>query len=267
MVISIIIIISGLVSLGVLPVTEYPDVAPPQVSVEANYPGANAYVVEDTVTRVLEDKINGVKNMIYMSSSSTSSGRATINVFFEPGYDLDIAAVDVQNRVSEATPMLPPEVRAQGVTIYKQSPGLVCLIAVKGDERYSEEFLSNFVNIQILDELKRIKGVGKAENLGEKKYSMRIWLDPDKVKALGLTPNDIKHAVESQNKQASLGRIGAPPTFEDQRLDITLTTKGRLSDVEEFENIVLKYKKDGSLIRLKDVATVPSGTPVVLKNS
>ncbi len=259
-VIALIIIISGLVAMGVLPISEYPDVAPPKVSVTTTYTGANAYVVEDTVTRVLEERINGVKNMIYMESSSTSTGRSTINVYFEPGYDLDIAAVDVQNKVSEATPMLPPEVKNQGVTISKQSPNLVCLITVTGDERYSSEFLSNFINIQILDELKRIKGVGKAENMGEKKYSMRIWLNPDKLVALKLTPQDIYNAIKSQNMQASLGRIGAPPTFKDQRLDIPLTTNGRLSDVKEFENIVLKYKKDGSLIHLKDVARVELGS-------
>jgi len=259
-VISLIIIISGLVAMGVLPISEYPDVAPPKVSVSTTYTGANAYVVEDTVTRVLEQYINGVKNMIYMESSSTSTGRATINIYFEPGYDLDIAAVDVQNKVAEATPMLPPEVKAQGVTISKESPNLVCIIAITGDKRYSSEFLSNFINIQILDELKRIKGVGKAENLGEKKYAMRIWLNPDKITALGLTPKEIIHAIQSQNMQASLGRIGAPPTFDDQRLDITLTTNGRLSDVREFENIVLKHKKDGSLIYLKDVAKVELGS-------
>ncbi len=259
-VIALVIIIAGLVSLSVLPVSEYPDVAPPKVSVTTTYTGANAFVVEDTVTRVLEEKINGVKNMIYMESSSTSTGRSTINIYFEPGYNLDIAAVDVQNKVSEASSMLPPEVKAQGVTISKESPNLVCLIAVTGDKRYNAEFLSNFVNIQILDELKRIKGVGKAENLGEKKYSMRIWLDPDKVAALGLTPRDVIQAVKSQNMQASLGRIGAPPTFSDQRLDITLTTNGRLSDAKEFENIVLKQKKDGSLIHLKDVANVELGS-------
>ena len=259
-VIALIIIISGLVAMGVLPISEYPDVAPPKVSVTTTYTGANAYVVEDTVTRVLEERINGVKNMIYMESSSTSTGRSTINIYFEPGYDLDIAAVDVQNKVSEATPMLPPEVKAQGITISKESPNLVCLITITGDERYSSEFLSNFINIQILDELKRIKGVGKAENMGEKKYSMRIWLNPDKLVALGLTPQDIYNAVKSQNMQASLGRIGAPPTFSDQRLDITLTTNGRLSDASEFENIVLKYKNDGSLIQLKDVAKVELGS-------
>jgi len=259
-VISLIIIISGLISMGVLPISEYPDVAPPKVSVSTTYTGANAFIVEDTVTRVLEDKINGVKNKLYMESSSTSTGRSIVNIYFKPGSDLDVAAVDVQNRVSEATSSLPPEVKAQGIKISKESPNLVCLITITGDDRYSAEFLSNFINIQILDELKRIKGVGKAENMGEKKYSMRIWLNPDKIVALQLTPQDIIQAIKTQNTQASLGRIGTPPTFSDQRLDITLTTDGRLSDVEEFEKIVIRYKKDGSLIYLKDIAKIELGS-------
>ena len=259
-VISLIIIVAGLVSLAVLPVSEYPDVAPPTVTISATYTGANAYVVEDTVTRVLEDKINGIKGVIYMDSSSTSSGRSDINVYFEPGYDIDIGAVDVQNRVSTATPMLPQEVNAQGVVVNKKSPSIVCLITITGDERYDADFLSNFVNINILDEIKRIKGIGKAKNLGEKKYSIRIWLNPDKIKELDLTPMDIVSAIKSQNKQASIGKIGGTPSFKNQQQEFTLTTEGRLSDVSEFKKIVLKHKKDGSLIYLSDVAKIILGS-------
>ena len=259
-VISLIIIISGLVSLGILPVSEYPDVAPPTVNVSATYTGANAFVVEDTVTRVLEDKLNGIKGVIYMDSSSTSSGRSSINVYFEPGYDIDIGAVDVQNKVSTATASLPPEVVAQGVIVDKQSPSIVCLIAITGDKRYDASFLSNFVNINILDEIKRIPGVGKAENMGEKKYSIRVWLNPDKIKALGLTPLDVVNAIKSQNKQASIGKIGGMPTFKNQKQEFTLTTEGRLSDVKEFKNIVLKHKEDGSLVYLSDVSRVILGS-------
>jgi len=259
-VISLIIIISGLVSLNILPISEYPDVAPPTVSVTATYTGANAYVVEDTVTRVLEDKLNGIKGVIYMDSSSTSSGRATINVYFEPGYDIDIGAVDVQNKVATATASLPPEVVAQGVIVDKKSPSIVCLITITGDERYDAAFLSNFVNINILDEIKRIPGVGKAENMGEKKYSIRVWLDPDKIKALDLTPMDVVNAIKSQNRQASIGKIGGMPTFDDQKQEITLTTEGRLSDVKEFKEIVLKHKDDGSLVYLSDVSRVILGS-------
>ena len=259
-VISLIIIIAGLVSLKILPVSEYPDVAPPTVTVSATYTGANAYVVEDTVTRVLEDKINGIKGVIYMDSSSTSSGRSDINVYFEPGYDIDIGAVDVQNRVSIATPMLPQEVNVQGVVVDKQSPSIVCLITITGDERYDADFLSNFVNINVIDEIKRIKGVGKALNMGEKKYSIRIWLDPDKIKSLDLTPIDIVNAVKSQNKQASIGKIGGMPAYDNQKQEFTLTTEGRLSDVKEFQKIVLKHKKDGSLVYLSDVSRVILGS-------
>jgi len=259
-VISLIIITAGLVSLGVLPISEYPDVAPPTVKVSATYTGANAFVVEDTVTRVLEDKLNGIKGVIYMDSTSTSSGRSDINVYFKPGYDIDIGAVDVQNKVSTATASLPPEVVAQGVIVDKQSPSIVCLITITGDERYDAAFLSNFVNINVLDEIKRIPGVGKAENMGEKKYSIRVWLNPDKIKALGLTPLDVVNAIKSQNKQASIGKIGGMPTYNNQKQEFTLTTEGRLSDVKEFKNIVLKHKEDGSLVYLSDVSRVILGS-------
>lgn len=259
-VMSLIIIVIGLVSMLVLPISEYPDVAPPTVNVSANYTGANAFVVEDTVTRVLEDKLNGIKGVIYMDSSSTSSGSSSINVYFEPGYDIDIGAVDVQNKVSTATASLPSEVTQQGVVVDKQSPSLVCLIAINGDERYDESFLSNFVNINILDEIKRIPGVGKAQNMGEKKYAIRVWLDPDKMKALNMTPMEVIAAVKSQNKQASIGKVGGTPSFDTQKQEFTLTTEGRLSDVKEFEKIVLKHKKDGSLVYLSDVSRITLGS-------
>ena len=259
-VISLIIITGGLVSMLVLPISEYPDVAPPVVNVSASYTGANAFVVEDTVTRVLEDKLNGIKGVIYMDSSSTSNGKSSINVYFEPGYDIDIGAVDVQNKVSTASASLPSEVIAQGVVVDKKSPSVVCFITISGDERYDGSFLSNFVNINILDEIKRIKGVGKAENMGEKKYSIRIWLNPDKLKALTMTPMDVINAVKSQNKQASIGKVGGTPTFDNQKQEFTLTTEGRLSEVQEFEKIVLKHKNDGSLVYLSDVSTVELGS-------
>jgi len=260
MVISLLIVIAGIVSLFVLPVQEYPEVTPPTVVVSATYTGANAYTVEETVTRPLEDKINGVQGMIYMQSSSTSSGSSKINVYFEPGYDLDIAAVDVQNKASMSTPQLPTEVNQQGVVVDKQSPSIVCFVAVTGEgEGFTDSFLSNYVNINILDELRRIPGVGKAENMGEKKYSMRIWLDPDRIQALGLSPAEIISAIKAQNSQAALGKIGAPPAFADQPTEFVLTTESRLKDVGEFENIVVKFKDDGTLVYLRDVATVELG--------
>ena len=259
MVISLLIVVAGAVSLYVLPIQEFPDVTPPTVTVSASYTGANAYDVEESVTRPLEDKLNGVQGMIYMESSSTSTGQSNITVYFEPGYDLDIAAVDVQNKVSIATPSLPAEVRQQGVIVDKQSPSMVCAVTISGDKRYDDAFLSNFVNINILDELKRIPGVGKAENMGEKKYAMRIWLDPDKIAALDLSPQNIINAVSSQNKQASIGKIGAAPTYKNQQLEYVLTAKGRLDQVDEFKNIVIKRNNNGTMVYLKDVARVELG--------
>ena len=259
-VMALIIIISGLVSLQILPIQEFPDIAPPTVVVSATYTGANAFDVEESVTRPLEDQLNGLKGMIYMQSSSTAIGQSVISIFFESGYDLDLAAVDVQNKVSAATPSLPKEVRDRGVLISKKSPSMVAIVSIQGDERYDNSFLSNFINISILDELKRIKGVGEAKNLGELKYSMRIWLDPDRIKSLDLTPNDVIGAISSQNKQASIGKIGGNPTFKDQKIEYILTTKGRVEKVEEFEKIVIKYKKDGSLVYLRDVATIELGS-------
>ncbi|HBH28802.1 MAG: multidrug efflux RND transporter permease subunit [Desulfofustis sp. PB-SRB1] len=259
LVISLLILLAGGVSIFVLPIQEYPEVAPPTVLVSATYTGANAFAVEESVTRPLEDRINGVQGMIYMTSSSTSAGTSSISVFFEPGYDLDIAAVDVQNRVSMATPQLPAEVRQQGVITDKQSPSIVSLISITGDERFDANFLSNYVTINIIDELRRIPGVGKAEVLGEKKYSMRVWLDPDRIKSMGMSPNDVIAAIQSQNRQAAVGRLGAPPTFDDQQLQFTLTTKGQLEDARQFGNIVIRFNEDGSLVYLQDVADIELG--------
>ena len=259
MVISLMIIVAGLTSLMVLPIQEFPDVVPPTVVVSASYTGANAYSVEDSVTRPLEDKINGIQGSIYVESASTSAGQSKVTVYFEPGYDLDIAAVDVQNKVSLATPSLPSEVKQSGVVVDKQSPSAVCMVTINGDERYDDAFLSNYISINVLDELKRIPGVGKAEIMGEKKYAMRIWLDPDKIYALDLTPSDIIDAVKSQNKQAAVGKIGSSPAFKDQQTEYVLTAEGRLSQVEEFGEIVIKYKKDGSLVYLRDVSSIELG--------
>ena len=259
MVISLLIIVGGLVSLSVLPIQEFPDVIPPTVVVSANYTGANAYTVEDSVTRPLEQKINGVQGSIYTESASTSTGQSIVTVYFEPGYDLDIAAVDVQNKVSTAIPSLPAEVKQTGVVVDKKSPSAVCFVAITGDERYDDLFLSNYVTINVLDEIRRIPGVGKADNMGEKKYSMRIWLDPNKIKALDLTPQDIIDAIKSQNKQAAVGKIGSAPTYKDQQLEYVLTAEGQLKQVEEFEEIVIKYKDDGSLVYLRDVSRIELG--------
>ncbi len=259
MVIAILTIVLGTVSLSVLSIEEYPNVTPPTVAVTAVYTGANAYDVENTVTRPLEDQLNGVKGMLYIESSSTSAGESSINIYFEPGYDIDIAAVDVQNKVEIAKPVLPTEVTQTGVKVDKKSASIVNFIALSGTAEYDGPFLSNYININILDELKRIPGVGKAENMGEKKYSIRIWLDPNKMKSMAITPMDVIHAVQNQNKQAALGKIGAAPGFKNQKITYTLTADGRLKDAQSFGKIVLKYNKDGSLLYLKDVSEIELG--------
>jgi hydrophobe/amphiphile efflux-1 (HAE1) family protein len=259
MVIAILTIVLGLVSLSVLSVEEYPNVTPPTVSITAAYTGANAYDVENTVTRPLEDQLNGVKGMIYIDSSSTSAGESIINVYFEPGYDIDIAAVDVQNKVEIAKPVLPAEVKQTGVKVDKKSPSIVNFIALSGTEQYTQAFLSNYININILDELKRIPGVGKADNMGEKKYAIRVWLDPDKMKSMSIAPMEVITAVQNQNKQAALGKIGAAPGFKNQKVTYTLTADGRLRDAQEFGRIVLRHNEDGSLLYLKDISEIELG--------
>jgi hydrophobe/amphiphile efflux-1 (HAE1) family protein len=258
-VISIIIVLTGLVSLYVLPIQEYPEVAPPTVVVSAVYTGGNARDVEENVIRPLETQINGVKGMIYMESTSAGDGTGTIKVYFEPGYDLDIAAVDVQNKVSVATPQLPPEVKQIGVTVQKQSPNIVCLVALTGNENYDAKFLSNFLDINVVDELKRIPGVDDALNLGQKMYSIRVWLNPNKMESLKVSALEIINAIKEQNKQAALGKIGSNPTNKDQNMVYIITTKSKLSKVDEFENIIVKAKSDGQKIYLKDVARVELG--------
>jgi len=236
-----------------------PDVCPTTVGERETYTGANSYALEGSVPRLLESKLIVVKFSIYLDSSRTSTGQSNITVYFESGYDRDIAAVDVQNKVSMATPSLPAEVKQQGVIVDKKSPSIVCMVTLNGDERFDDAFLSNFININVIDALQRIPGVGQAENMGEKKYSMRIWLNPDKIYALDLTPEDIINAVKSQNKQAAVGKIGSAPTYRDQQIEYVLTAEGRLTQVDEFEEIVIKYKKDGSLVFLRDVARIELG--------
>ena len=260
-VLSLMITIFGLISLKILPIQSYPEVAPPLIVVNAKYPGASAYDVEEAVTRPLEDKINGVQGMLYMESSSTSSGLSSIKIYFEPGYDQSMAAVDVQNQVALAEPQLPPEVKQQGVKVKKRSPSMVAIVGLhgNGNPQYDEGFLVNYITINILDELRRIPGVGKVETLGGKMYSMRVWLDPQKLRSLSLNPSEVVAAIKSQNRQAALGSLGKMPTLDTQKFEFTLSTKGRLTDAKEFENIVIKNGKNGKLVYLRDIARVELG--------
>ncbi len=259
-VIAIVIVVAGLISIPLLPVGEFPQVVPPTVVVSATYTGGSAEVVEEAVTIPLEEQINGVQGMVYMSSTSSNDGTSNITVTFEEGYSLDIAAVDTQNRVSTAMAQLPDEVVAQGVTVTKESVDLtlgVNLISPGG--QFDELFISNYADIHITDRLKRIPGVGTVMVWGERVYAMRVWLDPEKLASLGLTAADVYDAVTEQNQQVAAGAIGAPPTAENQKFQLTLTAKGRLKSQEEFEDIVLGVGPDSAVIRLKDVARVELG--------
>lgn len=263
-VLSVVIIIVGLVALVKLPIAQYPEIAPPTVSVTASYPGASAKVVAETVATPIEQEVNGVENMIYMSSRCTNDGQMTLDVTFKLGTNLDMAQVLVQNRVAVAEAKLPEEVKRQGVTTKKKSPSiLLCinLISAKekdtatGKERYAYDqlFLSNYATINIKDALARIPGVGDVQFLGPRDYSMRIWLDPQKLAARNLTAGDVTSAIRKQNQQVAAGRLGQPPTPSGQNFQLTLNTLGRLETPDQFRKMVVKSDQDGSLTYLADV--------------
>lgn len=259
-VIAIVTVIAGLLALSVLPVAEYPQLTPPQVEVTAKYPGANSGVVAETVAAVIEAEVNGVEGMTYMSSKSSNDGSYTLTVTFSIDTDGDIAQVNVQNRVSQATPKLPEEVKRQGVKTEKTSSTMLLVVSVfSPDETYDSIFLSNYASINLRDTLSRLPGIAKVTNLGARDYSMRMWLRPDRLTALGLTASDIIAAIRDQNIQASPGSIGSQPTAPTQQFQYTLTAQGRLTDVSEFENVILVANSDGSVVKLRDVARVELG--------
>ena len=260
-VLSIFIVIAGLAAMRVLPIAQYPEIAPPVVTVRAIYPGASAAVVEQTVAAPLENQINGVENMLYMSSTSTSQGVVEIQVTFEIGADVDTAALNVNNRVKQAEPRLPQEVRRQGVTVEKGSSSFLQVLAFTSPDGSRDDlFISNYVTLNVLDQLKRIPGTTNVQIFGAKDYAMRIWARPDRLAQLKLSPTDLIRALSEQNAQFAAGKIGQSPTGGPQELVYTITTKGRLSEPEEFENIVVRANGDGSVLRLKDVARVELGS-------
>ncbi|MCB0373827.1 MAG: efflux RND transporter permease subunit, partial [Muricauda sp.] len=256
-VISVIILILGVLGLSVLPIEQYPEIAPPTVQVNANYTGANAETVLKSVVIPLEEQINGVEGMTYMTSSASNDGAANISVFFELGVDPDIAAVNVQNRVARANSLLPQEVINTGVTTQKaQNSALLFFSIFSKNETYDATFVENYAKINLVPKLQRIKGVGNVNVFGAKDYSMRIWISPDKMAAFNLVPSDIQAALREQNREAATGKIGENA---DGIFEYVMKYKGRLSDVEEYENIILKTTEDGGFLRLKDVAEIELG--------
>src|SRR3970040_1752512 len=260
-VLSIFIVIAGLAGMRVLPIAQYPEIAPPVVTVRAIYPGAAATVLEQTVAAPLENAINGIEDMMYMSSTSASNGVLEIQVTFEIGSDVDRAALNVNNRVKQAEPRLPEEVRRQGVTVEKGSSLFLQVLAFTSpDGRYDNLYISNYVTLNVLDALKRVPGTTNVQIFGAKDYAMRIWVKPARLTQLRLTPNDLIRALNEQNAQFAAGKIGQSPTGGPQELVYTITTKGRLSEVREFEDIIVRANPDGSTLRLKDVARVELGS-------
>jgi len=260
-VISIIICIAGLVAINVLPVALYPNLAPPQVKVSAVYPGADAETIADTVAGPLESKINGVEDMIYMSSNSANDGSYTLTISFAVGSNADMNTVNVQNRVAQATSQLPEAVTRQGVTTKKQSTNMLMVVNIfSPNETYDTLFLNNYANINVTDVLARLDGVGEAAILGGQGYSMRIWLNPDRLNSLGLTTNDVMAAIQDENVQVAAGQLGAQPSTPETQFQYNLRTQGRLSNPEEFGNIIIRVGKDGSTVRVKDVARIEMGS-------
>jgi HAE1 family hydrophobic/amphiphilic exporter-1/multidrug efflux pump len=256
-VISVFIVIAGLASMRVLPVAQYPEIAPPVVTVRAIYPGASAEVLEQTVASPLENQINGVENMIYMASTSTSQGVVQIQITFDIGTDADKAALNVNNRVKQAEARLPLEVRRQGVTVEKGSSAFLQVLAFYSPEgRHDGVFISNYVTMNVLDLVKRVPGTTNVQIFGAKDYAMRIWVQPDRMTQHRLTAGDLIRAVNEQNAQFAAGKVGQSPAPVGQELVYTITTRGRLSEAKEFEDIIVRSNPDGSSLRLKDVARV-----------
>ncbi|HDL16211.1 MAG TPA: hydrophobe/amphiphile efflux-1 family RND transporter, partial [Rhizobiales bacterium] len=259
-VIAIVTVLAGVMAILALPVAEYPELTPPQVQVVANYPGASAQVVEETVAAVIEAQVNGVESMIYMSSKSANDGSYKLTVTFEVGTDSDIAQVNVQNRVSLATPKLPEEVSRRGLVVKKQSTSMLMVFSVYSPNgTYDDIFLSNYTSINIRDSLSRVPGVASVDILGARDYSMRIWLKPERLTSLGLTASDVIAAIRDQNVQVSAGSIGQAPSPATQQFQYTIQAKGRLTDVREFNEIVIRARPDGSIVKVGDIARIELG--------
>src|ERR1700753_236493 len=264
-VVSIILLILGGLSIFTLPITLFPDIAPPSVVVTANYPGANAEVVARSVATPLEEAVNGVENMTYMTSNSSNDGSMSLTVYFKQGTNPDIAAVNVQNRVAKATSQIPQEVIQAGISTQKQQNSIIMFIGLNStDSTYDETFLQNYIKINLIPKLQRIPGVGDAQPFGTKDYSMRIWLKPDRLVAYNLSPIEVTDAVKDQSLEAAPGRLGQS---SKEVYEYVLKYKGKLNKNEDYENIIVKSNSDGSIVRLKDVARVEFGSYTYSSNS
>jgi multidrug efflux pump subunit AcrB len=259
-VLSIIVTLGGFIAVFTLPIAQYPEITPPTVEVAAFYPGANCEVVADTVAAPIEEQVNGVENMLYMSSQCTNDGNYTLTITFAVGVDLNMAQVLVQNRVSLAEPRLPDLVKRRGVAVKKKSPSILMIVNLfSPDDSRDNLYLSNYATIQLRDELLRLPGVGDITYLGQRDYSMRVWLDPEKMSFRNLTSSDVTLAIEQQNVQVAAGQLGQPPVPTGQAFQYSLTTKGRLTEAEEFANMILKTDATGRIVRLRDVGRIELG--------
>jgi multidrug efflux pump len=260
-VLSLLVLIAGAISLFQLPISEYPEVVPPTVVVRANFPGANPKVIGETVASPLEQAITGVEGMLYMSSQSTADGKLTLTITFALGTDLDNAQVQVQNRVTRTMPTLPTEVQRLGVTVDKASPDLTMVVHLTSpDQRYDMLYLSNYAALNVKDELARLDGVGDVQLFGMGNYSLRVWLDPNKVASRNLTASDVVAAIREQNRQVAAGALGAPPSDAGNSFQLSINTQGRLVSEEEFENIIIRAGDDGEITRLRDIARIELGS-------
>ncbi len=258
-VVAIVIMLAGVLSILVLPIAQYPTIAPPAVNVSAFYPGASAETLQNSVTQVIEQQLTGIDNLLYFSSSSSSSGQVTITITFAAGTDPDIAQVQVQNKVAQATSRLPQEVQQQGVTVAKSQTSFLLIVALYDDSgRYDNVDISDFLASKLQDQLSRVPGVGNAQVFGSQ-YAMRIWLDPNKLQTFNLTPADVRAAVQAQNTQVSAGEIGGLPSTKEQALNATVTAQSRLSTPEQFGNVILRSTQGGGVVKLSDVARVEIG--------
>jgi HAE1 family hydrophobic/amphiphilic exporter-1 len=264
---SLVIVLSGAICIPLLPIARYPELTPPSVSVTSFYTGANAQAVESAVTTPLEQVINGVEGMTYMQSSSTNSGVSTINVFFQVGRDADLAAVDVQNRVNQTLGRLPADVRTTGVTVTKNSSGFMGGLGFfSKDNRYSAQFISNYLDLYVRDAVKRVPGVGNVLIFGERKYAMRLWLDPARLAARGITAGDVVGALREQNLQVAAGALGDAPADANQMYTLSVRALGRLTEPSQFENVVVKAAADGALVRVRDIGRVELGAETYSAN-